>query len=538
MSRHVPRFLAALGALAYVYSSTFIDLEKQITVYIGYALIPWVLFCASELVNNPSRVLALWASCALLVVLGWSAYPGVWIVCAVPIAAYMAVIATRAPRIPWRRTDVTVAIACFLLATVGLAPLVARLMTSGLFSGGVRAIMTWSPDEGALSDAAVVPCVVGSWHTALGLAPHPCLGEYSALGLAAIVLVVIGRVNLGQRLSVQLIAAVTCLTIMYAIATENTVGVLIRANIPIYSQIRWYSFHINFIVLMIVYVYALVFASIATHVRNTRWFGAMQAWVDDRHPRLMTPRWARIATTSVQVGIMVAMSIRSAPITGYAWREVDTWDWSRRADRVMETYRAEYEREPLQRLGIDIDRNILNLLADVPHIAYYRGLLPELETVDRYLGSPTLFGSFIVLPLEWHVASETEITVSREAMRGEKATRRDPVGWGERRCLGNGDPSQDVQRLTTYRSTIIEGRLETPCSGLAVWMDTYDEGWRIWVNGRRETLYRVNRAVRGFMISPGDNSFVLEYRATVAAWRRMKLLVGAFFPGTFGVGMA
>lgn len=62
-------------------------------------------------------------------------------------------------------------------------------------------------------------------------------------------------------------------------------------------------------------------------------------------------------------------------------------------------------------------------------------------------------------------------------------------------------------------------------------MDTYDEGWRVWVNGRRETLYRVNGAVRGFLIAPGDNGFVMEYRATVAAWRRMKLLFRAIFPG-------
>jgi hypothetical protein len=531
IGRHVTPFFAGLAALTYIYSLHFIDLEKQITIYIGYALIPWVLFCVEGLFADRSRTGALRIAGILLVAMGWSAYPGVWIVCAAPILGYAATLAARLPRVPWTHTHILNTVACVLIAITGLAPLLLRLATSGLFAGGLRASIDWSPDYGALSDAAVLPCLIGSWGRALGIPPQDCLGEYSTVGLVATFVVVINRSKLFQQTVTQLSALLACAIITYCIATENNIGIYVRANIPFLYQVRWYSIHVNLIILIIVCFYAIMFDASAKVVGNAQWTRVALARFRAHAPRLSTPALVRAAAGLVQVGIMVAMFARSVPITGYAWREADTWDWSRRADRAMETYQADYLRDPLRRLRIDIDRNILNLLADVPHITYYRGLLPELETVDRYWGSPTLFESFLVLPLEWHVASETDITVGREAMRGDKTPRYDPAGWGERLCVGTDSPSQDVRRLTTYHSTIIEGHIETPCSGLAVWMDTYDEGWRVWVNGRRETLYRVNGAVRGFLIAPGDNGFVMEYRATVAAWRRMKLLVRAIFPG-------
>ena len=517
-------FIASASALTYVYSYFMIDLEKQITMYIGYALIPWVLYCAHTVFQPKHRVRSIWIMVLVLLTLLWSAYPGVWVVCVVPIAAYYAVLALRTNHPAWRRSELLVLALSVLIATVGLFPLIARFATSGLFGGGVRASMDWSPDQGALSDAAVVPCVVGSWGALVGMASQHCLGEFSTVGLASLGLVLMIRPRPVVGVGTQLIASTLCLLCIYTIATERAVGAFLRNNIPIYYQIRWYSVHINLIILMLINVYAIAIEALTQVIEASQTYtNARARWRESvRIPsRVGGPRALLLVGQPLT---LLSVVMNAASVIGFGWEESATWDWSRRADRMMEAYRLDYASDSTHRLTIDVDRNILNLLAGVPHMVFYRGLLPELETVDRYWGSPSLFQDFLVFPEEWHAATATDVTISREAMRGERTSHRDPSGWGVRTCPAGREGLADVIEIAVNRSSVVQGKIITECSAFAVWMDTYDEGWRIWINGKRVALYRVNNAVRGFEITPGNNVFVMTYSSLRAAWYRIALL--------------
>ncbi|MBA4393421.1 MAG: hypothetical protein C0407_07695 [Desulfobacca sp.] len=97
-------------------------------------------------------------------------------------------------------------------------------------------------------------------------------------------------------------------------------------------------------------------------------------------------------------------------------------------------------------------------------------------------------------------------------------------------------PPIDEVRLGKF--TLNQMDLHVSCSGprLLFLSETYYPGWKVWVDGKRETIYRANHAFRAVGLSPGRHSVVFKYQPfsfyfglSVSFLTLIGLIVGLFW---------
>lgn len=80
----------------------------------------------------------------------------------------------------------------------------------------------------------------------------------------------------------------------------------------------------------------------------------------------------------------------------------------------------------------------------------------------------------------------------------------------------------------------IEALCNVEDSGVVVFVEQYDPAWTVWVNGKKEKLLRVNYALRGVRVSPGQHHVVMKYiprDVDKAAWLSLLGVAGFAFAG-------
>lgn len=73
-------------------------------------------------------------------------------------------------------------------------------------------------------------------------------------------------------------------------------------------------------------------------------------------------------------------------------------------------------------------------------------------------------------------------------------------------------PDHDSVRMLKYNVNHLN--LEASCSGprLLFLSETYYPGWKVWVDGKREKIYRANHAFRAVALGPGRHSITFNYQ--------------------------
>lgn len=73
-------------------------------------------------------------------------------------------------------------------------------------------------------------------------------------------------------------------------------------------------------------------------------------------------------------------------------------------------------------------------------------------------------------------------------------------------------PDRDSVRMLKYNVNHLN--LEASCSGprLLFLSETYYPGWKVWVDGKREKIYRANHAFRAVALGPGRHSITFTYQ--------------------------
>lgn len=78
-------------------------------------------------------------------------------------------------------------------------------------------------------------------------------------------------------------------------------------------------------------------------------------------------------------------------------------------------------------------------------------------------------------------------------------------------CHGKAEIISEIPTRVT-----LSVQMETP--GLVVLADLWDKGWNAYLNGRRIPILRVNHAVRGVVVPPGDATLEFRYEPASFAW--------------------
>ncbi|MBI5603713.1 MAG: YfhO family protein [Deltaproteobacteria bacterium] len=73
-------------------------------------------------------------------------------------------------------------------------------------------------------------------------------------------------------------------------------------------------------------------------------------------------------------------------------------------------------------------------------------------------------------------------------------------------------PDIDGVRLVNFALNQMD--LDVSCTGprLLFLSETYYPGWKVWVDGKREKIYRANHAFRAVALSPGRHSIIFKYQ--------------------------
>ncbi len=72
----------------------------------------------------------------------------------------------------------------------------------------------------------------------------------------------------------------------------------------------------------------------------------------------------------------------------------------------------------------------------------------------------------------------------------------------------------DIDRVHMVKYTLNQMDLEVSCTGprLLFLSETYYPGWKVWVDGKREKIYRANHAFRAVALGPGRHTVVFSYQ--------------------------
>jgi uncharacterized membrane protein YfhO len=74
------------------------------------------------------------------------------------------------------------------------------------------------------------------------------------------------------------------------------------------------------------------------------------------------------------------------------------------------------------------------------------------------------------------------------------------------------DPSRETVIVKSYEPNRLEFRVHALSRGLLVLSEIYDSGWRAQVDGHDQKILRVDGALRGLAVGPGESTVVLVYR--------------------------
>jgi len=74
------------------------------------------------------------------------------------------------------------------------------------------------------------------------------------------------------------------------------------------------------------------------------------------------------------------------------------------------------------------------------------------------------------------------------------------------------DGARETASIHAYRSNEIQLSVHAASSGLLVLSEMYYPGWEATANGRELTIHKVDNALRGIVVPPGDSQVVLRYR--------------------------
>jgi hypothetical protein len=66
-------------------------------------------------------------------------------------------------------------------------------------------------------------------------------------------------------------------------------------------------------------------------------------------------------------------------------------------------------------------------------------------------------------------------------------------------------------KITRYSPKEIEVTVSNSAPALLVYADKHSPNWRVWVDGKEETLHRANYIMRGVVLSPGQHTVVMRY---------------------------
>jgi hypothetical protein len=91
------------------------------------------------------------------------------------------------------------------------------------------------------------------------------------------------------------------------------------------------------------------------------------------------------------------------------------------------------------------------------------------------------------------------------------------------------EASKTEVKVIAYRPNRIELRTNNPAPGFLVLSEIYYRGWEAWVDGRRTSVDRVNFALRGLELTPGQHTVEFKFLAhsfrTGAAWSAAGLVL-------------
>lgn len=76
------------------------------------------------------------------------------------------------------------------------------------------------------------------------------------------------------------------------------------------------------------------------------------------------------------------------------------------------------------------------------------------------------------------------------------------------------NPLPEGNEVRIIERRLNQVKLEAVCSGprLLFLSETYFPGWKVWVDGKEEKIYRANHAFRAITLGPGRHSILFEYR--------------------------
>jgi len=73
------------------------------------------------------------------------------------------------------------------------------------------------------------------------------------------------------------------------------------------------------------------------------------------------------------------------------------------------------------------------------------------------------------------------------------------------------ETGQEPVYFRRYEANSLELEVNAKGAGLLVLSDVFYPGWRATVNGKRATIYKVDGALRGVLVEPGDNHITMNY---------------------------
>lgn len=538
------KFISFVVSVSFIYSHPYMSLEPELAMLIGYSLIPWVLWLIRSIVRSTEVAQILYAIALAIVVstIIWTSYAGVWIIGFFIITAYglsELIRSTTNSMASWRLIFKLIIIIGSIIGILTY-PLVDAFVSNRLFGGDMRNL-NMDPNTESLSKYYLIQCINPSLARRL-LAFETntvgCFGAFPALAAVGLPLLAIRWRVLAPVRRKELLSS-TLLIICTAILLSNIdIISTLRRTIWPFNMVQWYGAYTSMIVLLVMELVVIIITeTINLGKRDPTWANhelgiiilavclgsnslimavSIAAFVGlwRTYVYYLKPKINRNVEQCIIGGTILLTGGMSLTASPYVPRGASIDDWARERDVIFRTYRGTFYNNKNQRISQNSGIGIINLEADVPHLTIYPKALQLLESADNYWQSPTKFVDFAVWPTSWFVKSSGEITVSADAVRGGRSERALLApGWRHRTC-GNTDddlvlPSLDIMKVT---STTIGGTIETACETLVIWMDTYDEKWKAFLDGEEVKIYRVNNAVRGLIVSPQNRKWEMQYR--------------------------
>lgn len=156
-----------------------------------------------------------------------------------------------------------------------------------------------------------------------------------------------------------------------------------------------------------------------------------------------------------------------------------------------------------------------------PTVSVWTGLFPELTSLDRQAGAPSIFHRFAAFPPRWWSGEEPRtVTVVPAELRGTQTSASaepapsTPLGPPILpRCDSGTPPAESTSAtVTQLLSTRVRVEVRTPCERLLVYLDTWAPAWRARIDGESVPALRVNGAARGVVMPAGTHILEWSYR--------------------------